>query len=118
MSMQYKGSCHCGDIQFSFVGPEIIDGLRCNCTICQKKGALMSNFFVAPEDISIDARDGAIASYEFGTQVAKHYFCKRCGIYTFHKTKRKPGYYRIHLGCVDGLDVLSLPYVLADGASF
>ena len=118
MSKHYTGSCHCGDIKFSFKAPEIVDGLRCNCTVCQKKGAMMSNFFVAPEDIDIEAKEDAIATYEFGTHVAKHHFCKRCGIYPFHQTMRKPGHYRIHLGCVDGVDVLSLPHVLADGASF
>jgi len=50
----YTGSCHCGAIRFSFTGPDTIDrGLRCNCSICRRKGALMSSFAVTPEAIRI-----------------------------------------------------------------
>ncbi|MGI1670631.1 MAG: GFA family protein [Neptuniibacter sp.] len=116
--MNYSGSCHCGAVKFHFTAHTIADGLRCNCSICLKKGALMSNFFIAPEDLKIEAPEEVLSSYQFATHVAKHYFCNRCGIYTFHETKRKPGYYRVNLGCVDGIDSLSLPVVLADGAAF
>jgi hypothetical protein len=30
---------------------------------------------------------------------------------------RKPGHYRINLGCVDGVDALTLPVEVFDGAS-
>lgn len=116
--MDYTGRCHCGAVSFRFTGPEIVDGLRCNCSICLKKGALMSNFFISPEALQIEAEEGAIASYQFATHVAAHHFCKTCGIYTFHQTRRKPGFYRVNLGCVDGIDTLNLPVVLADGVSF
>ncbi len=115
--MNYSGSCHCGAVTFRFKAPEIVDGLRCNCSVCQKKGAMMGNFIVAPEDIEIEAREGVLNTYTFATHIAKHYFCNCCGIYPFHQTLRKPGYYRIHLGCVDGVNVLSLPYEVIDGAS-
>ena len=114
----YQGACHCGAIKFRFTAPTIEDGLRCNCSICVKKGALMSNFFIAPEDIQIDAETDAVATYQFDSHVAKHHFCKHCGIYTFHQTRRKPGFYRVNLGCVEGVDSLNLPVVWADGASF
>lgn len=113
----YQGSCHCGAIRFTFRGPEIDRGLRCNCSLCRRKGALMSAFVVAPEEIEIVAEPGALATYGFGSKVAKHHFCSRCGIYPFHQTLRKPGYYRINLGCVEGLDPTSLPFDLFDGAS-
>lgn len=113
----YQGSCHCGSIKFTFKAPEIVDGLRCNCTVCIKKGAMMGNFVVAPEDIDIQAAGDALGTYEFASHVAKHHFCKRCGIYPFHQTLRKPGHYRVHLGCVDGINPLDLPYEIIDGAS-
>ncbi|WP_415897187.1 GFA family protein [Neptuniibacter sp. QD57_21] len=113
----YQGSCHCGNVRFSFHAPEIVEGVRCNCSICQKKGAMMGNFVVDPSDIDIQVSDDSLATYEFATHIAKHHFCKQCGIYTFHQTLRKPGHYRVHLGCVDGVDVLALPYELIDDAS-
>ncbi len=115
---EYTGSCHCGAIRFTFSGPDSIDsGLRCNCSICRRKGATMTGFTVAPDEISIDVKDDALATYEFGSQVAKHHFCRKCGIYPFHQTMRKPGHYRINAGCIEGLDSSSLPFAVFDGAS-
>ena len=77
----------------------------------------MLPFALAPEQIEIDADPNDIGLYQFGTKVAKHYFCKHCGIYTHHETLRQPGHYRINIGCVDNLDSLSLPFDVFDGAS-
>jgi len=115
---EYQGSCHCGAIRFTFTGPETIDrGLRCNCSICRRKGALMSNFSVAPDEIKIVVDGDALATYAFGQQIAKHHFCNRCGIYPFHQTLRKPGHYRINLGCIEGVDATALPCDIFDGAA-
>ncbi|UCH53208.1 MAG: GFA family protein [Pseudomonadota bacterium] len=114
---EYIGSCHCGSVSFKFTGPAIEKGVRCNCSICRRKGAIMSAFTIAPEEIKIDVKDNALATYEFGSRVAKHHFCKKCGIYPFHQTLRKPGHYRVNVGCVDGVDSLSLPVDVFDGAS-
>jgi hypothetical protein len=116
--MLYQGQCHCGAVKFSFEHAPITEGLRCNCSICVRKGALMSNFFLSPDALTIDAAAGQIGLYQFASKVAKHHFCKTCGIYTFHETKRKPGHYRVNLGCIDVLDTLNMPVVIADGAAF
>lgn len=113
----YTGSCHCGDVQFSFEQDEITTGLHCNCSICRRKGALMSDFTIAAADLTIDAKAGALELYRFGSGVAKHYFCKRCGIYPFHETLRMPGHFRVNLGCIEGIDSFSLESRLFDGAS-
>jgi len=115
--MKYKGRCHCGAVTFEFEGPEIVSGLRCNCTICIRKGATMTAFTIPSEDMNITTEAGALSTYEFGSKVAKHHFCNRCGIYTFHQTLRKPGHYRVNTGCIDEVDALKLPFELFDGAS-
>ena len=115
MSQEYRGSCHCGAVKFSYTGEEITKGLRCNCSICSRKGAMMSSEIIAPEALKIEAEEGALGLYQFGDKTAKHFFCKNCGIYTFHQTVRKPGHYRVNLGCVDGVDTLSLEADVFDG---
>lgn len=115
--MRYKGSCHCGAITFEFEGPEIDSGLKCNCSICRRKGAMMSPFTIAPTEIRISADEDTLSTYEFGSGIAKHHFCKRCGIYPFHQTLRLPGHYRVNLGCIDNLEVEELPFNTFDGAS-
>ena len=59
----YRGSCHCGAIRFTFKGPDKIEsGLRCNCSICRRKGALMSGFAVAPDEIEIEVTGDNLAT--------------------------------------------------------
>ena len=115
--MQYSGSCHCGAVRFEFSAPAIESGLRCNCSICRRKGALMTPFVLAPDEIRITAAEGALSTYTFGDGVAKHHFCKHCGIYPFHQTMRKPGHYRVNIGCIEGLDSIHMPFDVFDGAA-
>ncbi|MDH3354348.1 MAG: GFA family protein [Chromatiales bacterium] len=115
MSESYQGSCHCGAIRFSFVGKAIEKGIRCNCSVCSRKGAMMSIEAIPQDDLHIEAKDGTLGLYQFGDKTAKHYFCKECGIYPFHETARQPGHLRVNLGCIDGVDTFALEYDVFDG---
>ena len=118
MVMQdYKGSCRCGSIRFTFNSPEILKVLRCNCSLCRRRGATMTEFTVHPHNIIIEAEGDCLKTYQFGTRIAKHHFCSRCGIYPFHQPASKPDHYRINVGCVDGLDSFSLPFKVFNGAA-
>ncbi|MES9965716.1 MAG: GFA family protein [Sedimenticola sp.] len=112
---EYKGSCHCGAVKFSYTGEAIEKGLRCNCSICSRKGAMMSAEVIPLEKLKIDAEENALGLYQFGAKTAKHHFCRQCGIYTFHETARFPGHYRVNLGCIEGIDPLALEADLFDG---
>ena len=111
----HQGGCHCGAVRFSYEGEAITKGLRCNCSICRRKGAVMSSEIIAPEQITIEADESVLGLYQFDTKIAKHYFCKQCGIYTFHETVRKPGHYRVNLGCIDDIDIFDMDVDLFDG---
>ena len=115
MLQKYTGSCHCGAVKIFFESEPITKGLRCNCSICVRKGALMSPEPVPPENFHINASEASLGMYQFGIKTAKHYFCKHCGIYTFHETARKIGYLRANLGCVDGIDTVALECDMFDG---
>lgn len=111
----YQASCHCGNITFSFETDKPVEkGIRCNCSICARKGALMSMQTFSPEQLNIQG-EKHLGLYQFGDQKAKHYFCKTCGIYPFHETLRAPGEYRVNLGCCDDIDVTALPFKVFDG---
>jgi hypothetical protein len=112
----YQGSCHCGAVKFGAEFEAIEKGLRCNCSICSRKGALMSADVIPESDLVIEADDDALGLYQFGAKTAKHFFCRHCGIYTFHETARFPGHYRVNLGCLDGVDTFTLPFEVFDGA--
>ena len=77
----------------------------------------MSDFTLAPEEFSIEEKNDSLGLYQFDTKVAKHYFCKSCGIYPFHETMRIPGNYRVNLGCIDAIDSNDLKVDIFDGKS-
>ena len=69
---------------------------------------------ISPVNLKFEFKNDALGLYEFGTKTAKHHFCKRCGIYTFHQTRSQPGFYRINIGCIE-IDPFSLETYLFDG---
>lgn len=111
----YQGSCHCGSIRFE-VNTALAPATRCNCSLCKRKGALMSPAFPAGS-LRILSGEDALMLYQFNTRVARHYFCRHCGIYPFHQTRKDAALWRVNLGCLEDVDAYALPSDLADGAS-
>ncbi len=111
----FRGSCHCGAVRFSYTGEAITKGVRCNCSICSRKGAMMSAEMIPEAELKIEADPAVLGLYQFGAETAKHFFCTNCGIYTFHETARKAGHYRVNLACIEGVDIFSLEFELFDG---
>ena len=114
----YRGSCHCGAFNFCLRAAAITRGKRCNCSICVRRGAVMSVPYFPHSEFSSFEGLGHLTVYNFGHNMVNHYFCKHCGIYTFHEAKADPGKYRVNLGCIDGLDPLALEIELVDGKLF
>jgi hypothetical protein len=122
----YEGSCHCGAVRFRLRSDEIISGCRCNCSICIRKGIVMSSQYIPPDAFELEGSE-SLASYQFGDAAMAHYFCKTCGICPFSAVASLPAGYeghakvgdrRVNLGCIDGLDPLALEISLIDGRSF
>jgi len=115
----YEGQCHCKAIRFRFRSEDITEGRRCNCSICVRKGAVMSARYYQPNEFELIAGQDQLSNYRWGDKMVNHYFCKRCGVYPFHDgTGEYEGRYRVNLGCVDGVDVFTLPKKVIDGQSF
>lgn len=112
---EYTARCHCGRIRFSFRTEEITTGKRCNCSICIRKGAVVSSMYIPAEDFTSHEDMSLLCDYRWGDHDVNHLFCKRCGIYPYHGGPTWG--YRVNLGCVEGLDPLSLEIGLMDGRS-
>jgi hypothetical protein len=110
-----QGSCHCGTVKFE-VRTAVVPAGRCNCSLCRRKGALMTPVFAANQ-LKILSGEDALTLYRFNTRVAKHFFCKHCGIYPFHQTRKDPQLWRVNIGCLQGIDPYALEVGVADGAS-
>lgn len=110
-----RGSCHCGAVKFE-VRTALTPATRCNCSLCRRKGAVMTPPFDASA-LKILCGEDALTLYQFNTRTAKHYFCRHCGIYPFHQTRKDPRLWRANLGCLEGVDPFALEAGVNDGAS-
>jgi hypothetical protein len=97
----YKGSCHCGQVQFEVI-TDLTKAMLCNCSICTKKGALHHR--VPPERFKLISGQDVLALYQFDSRVAKHWFCKVCGIHPFTNPLAAPEMFSINVHCLDDCD--------------
>ena len=100
-----EGGCHCGRVRFR--ARIDLDRLsECNCTICTKKGIL--HLGTAPEHFELLRGKDALTAYTFGTGVAQHTFCSRCGMHAFYIPRSQPDRISVNARCLDGIDGPSL----------
>jgi hypothetical protein len=50
----------------------------------------------------------ALSTYQFGTNIAKHTFCRHCGIHAFNVPRSDPYRISVNARCLDGIDAASL----------
>jgi len=97
----HKGSCHCGDVQFTVkLTDELNTARRCTCSMCSRRGAVAVSAEL--KDIEFSSGADKLSCYTFGTHVAQHYFCSKCGIYTHHQRRSNPTQYGINIACLEG----------------
>lgn len=116
--MEYEGRCHCGRVNFSFRSPEIRTGVRCDCSLCVRRGAVLSSAYIPAADFTPHRDPADLGLYLWNEQVLNNWFCKTCGVFTYigDGVDGRDGY-RVNLGCVLGLDPLALEVTRIDGRS-
>lgn len=103
MSEIFEGGCHCGAVRFRVrVGAYRV--LDCNCSMCRKKGIL--HLIVERDAFELLQGEEALATYTFNTGVARHHFCRTCGIHPFYVPRSHPDGIDVNVRCLDG-DVLA-----------
>ena len=107
-----SGGCHCGAVSFR-VKVRKYEAIACNCSICQKKGIL--HLIVPPEDFELLQGEENLTTYTFNTGIAKHYFCKTCGIHPFYRPRSHPDDYDVNVRCLDGEAMEKFAIVPFDG---
>ncbi len=114
--MKYKGSCHCGDVEFEVEG-DIGGAMSCNCSICQRKGSLL--WFVPFERLNLLTPDANASTYMFNKHVIKHRFCRACGIHPYGEGTDPKGNHMaaINIRCLEGIDLSSVSVTHFDGRS-
>lgn len=111
---ELSGSCHCGAVRFR-VTAAITELTTCDCSLCVKRNAVMTK--VPEQALTLLSGEDALTLYEWNTRRAKHYFCRHCGIYVFHRKRAAPDHFGINVFCLDGVDAASFPARATEGAS-
>ncbi len=109
-----KLTCHCGKVEAEINVSDHLDKfLRCNCSICKRKGVIMG--MVKNEDFKIIQGEDSLKLYQFHSKIAKHYFCINCGIYTHHNPRSNPSMTGFNVGCINDINSFDLDFKIIDG---
>jgi len=112
----HKGGCHCGRVRFEVEAPAIIEATYCNCSICRKSGFL--HLIVANADFRLLDGEDSLTTYTFNTGVAKHRFCRHCGVKSFYVPRSHPDGVSVNAHCVDSETVEAVNITNFDGANW
>ena len=93
-----EGGCHCGRVRFR-VRAESREALDCNCSICRMKGFL--HLIVARSAFELVSGEADLATYTFNTGVARHTFCRVCGVHPFYTPRSHPDGVDVNVRCLD-----------------
>lgn len=96
--MIYQGNCHCGAVKFEVEAPESVEVENCNCSICAMTGFL--HLIVPARNFRLLSGEESLTTYTFNTGVAKHKFCKICGIKPFYIPRSNPDGIDVNLRCL------------------
>ena len=110
-----QGGCHCGRVRFEVAAhPDHV--VVCNCSICTKKGYLHWIVPCAVFRVLRGADD--LVTYTFNTGVARHYFCRVCGVSPYYVPRSDPDKVDVNARCLDGIDPASLLVEAFDGQNW
>jgi hypothetical protein len=107
-----EGGCHCGRVRFR-VTADLAAVTDCNCSVCTKKGIL--HLIVPQEHFEIISGKDDLTVYQFNTGVAKHMFCRHCGMHPFYVPRSDPDKIDVNARCLDNVDVSKLSPKPFDG---
>jgi hypothetical protein len=112
----HHGGCHCGAVRFAVEAPARLAVTECNCSICRMSGFL--HLIVPASRFRLLAGAEALSTYTFGTGVAKHHFCRHCGIKSFYVPRSNPDGFSVNARCLDEGTVERLEIEPFDGRNW
>jgi hypothetical protein len=94
-----RGGCHCGAVRFEALVPAAPVAHDCNCSMCSKSGYL--HLIVPASAFRLLSGEAMLTTYAFGTGVAKHRFCRSCGVKSFYVPRSNPDGFSVNVRCLD-----------------
>ena len=112
----HRGGCHCGAVAFEVAAPAALELFECNCSICAMTGFL--HLIVPQQRFRLLRGRDSLSEYTFNTGVARHLFCRRCGIKSFYVPRSHPDGISVHARCLDPATVTALQITPYDGRNW
>ena len=103
-------------MRFEVTAPAAISAAECNCSICVKTGYL--HLIVPKSRFRLLAGEESITTYTFNSGVAKHFFCKVCGIKSFYVPRSDPDGISVNARCLDPGTVTRMEVKPFDGQNW
>jgi hypothetical protein len=110
------GGCHCGRVRYE-VETDLAPVVSCNCSICRKRGYLLT--FVPKAQFTLLSGEHDQTDYQFNKKIVHHLFCSTCGVSSFG-TGTGPNdveMVAINVRCLDGVEPDALEIRDFDGRS-
>ena len=114
--MIHHGSCHCGAVSIEVEAPVRLEAYECNCSICERVGFL--HLIVPADRFRLLSGGDQLTTYTFNTGVAKHLFCKICGVKAFYVPRSNPDGFSVNVRCLDRSTIESVSVKPFDGKNW
>jgi len=97
--MIYKGGCHCGAVKFELEAAAITEVFECNCSICFKSG--YQHLIIPKTAFHLVSGKDNLNEYTFNSGIAKHLFCRICGVKSFYIPRSNPDGISVNVRCLE-----------------
>lgn len=114
--MIHTATCHCGAVAAEVEAQPDLEVIECNCSMCERVGFL--HLIVPKSRFRIVRGADMITTYTFNTGVAKHMFCKICGVKPFYVPRSNPDGFSVNARCLDRATVRSMSVKPFDGRNW
>jgi len=111
----HRGTCHCGRVRYEVDAPARIEAIECNCSMCRMTGFL--HLIVPVARFRLLQGTEFLSEYTFNTGIAKHRFCRVCGIKSFYVPRSHPDGIDVNVHCLDPVTIENVGVTKFDDAN-
>jgi hypothetical protein len=110
------GGCHCGAVKWEAETENDVVVEECNCSMCRMVG--FQHLIVPASRFRLLEGDDVLTRYTFNTGVAKHFFCKRCGVKSYYIPRSNPDGFSLNFRCMERAQFNDVEFKPFDGENW